>query len=140
MDDLSKQVASLEAEFKARFDANGWESFNKVSAAYVNDLYVETQRETHNRSSDAHALSTGQDVERASAKLDHKRHFKRKTTKYWFQIFGLLSSILSGITANWAFSDFDKDTRTQLPWITLVFLATITIALFGWGLQKESEP
>lgn len=138
--ELSVQVQSFESDFRKQFDANGWDSFRSASVAYINDLCVEAQRETHNQAKEARVLTTAKDVERASARLDHRRHFRRAESKYWFQIGGLIGSVMCGIFSNWAFADFGKETRSVLPWIMLLAVFGLTVALFSRGLQKESEP
>ena len=138
--ELSVQVQGFETDFRKQFDSNGWDSFKLASAAYINDLCLEALRETHNQAKEMRVLTTAKDVERASARLDHRRHFRRAESKYWFQIGGLIGSILSGIVANWAFADFGKETRSVFPWIVLLAVTVVTVALFGKGLQKETEP
>jgi hypothetical protein len=136
---LNVQIQQFEATYRSQFDANAWPEFVTQVTAYINDLHVEARREFVQRTETPEGLFSGKDIQRASAKIDFRRHFARRKKKFGLQVGGLLGSILSGITANWCFSDLAKSSRTAEPWLVLTALVAATIVMFAFSLIKDME-
>ena len=138
---LAKQFSEFEEKSRNEFDDNGWSVFTDKIYEYINDLYVGTRRECISRVENKVTLKySGKDAERASIRLDFQRLYGRKKKRYVFQLSALICSLLTGITANWAFSDIHQVKPSAFPWILLILLSAATIVLSSLSLVKDMEP
>ena len=137
---LSQQLQALDTNYRGQFDTNGWATFELSIADYTNDLCNEALRESQSKAEKLGQLTTGSDVERASARLDQSRNVRREVNSFGFQVAGVAGSVLSGVCANWAFADIKTNERTPLPWIALLCVAVATIVVMAVGFWRKVEP
>lgn len=135
---LGNQFTMFEARSKAEFDANGWQAFTEKIIEYHNDLYTGSRRECIERMENSlKPLFSGKDVERASIRLDLQRLYTRRQRKNYLQLGALIASLLTGISANWAFTDISRPQPTILPWCTLILCVVVTLALYHFQTVGE---
>jgi len=138
---LKEQFSDFEAKSRSEFDENGWGVFTDKIKEYINDLYVGTRRECISRvENEMTPKFSGKDAERASMRLDFQRLYGHKQKRYGLQIGALVSSLFTGIIANWAFSDIHGVNPSTLPWVILVVISGITIVLSSLSFIKDMEP
>jgi hypothetical protein len=138
---LGEQFTTFETKCRSEFDDNGWSAFTDKINEYINDLYVGTRRECITRCNNEMTLKfSGKDAERASMRLDFQRLYGRKQKRYSLQIGAMVGSLLTGITANWAFTDISAQKPSIWPWVILVSLLGLTIILSSLSFIKDMEP
>jgi len=138
---LGDQFAAFEAKSRNEFDDNGWSAFTDKINEYINDLYVGTRRECITRCNNEMTLIySGKDAERASMRLDFQRLYGRKQKRYSLQIGALAGSLLTGISANWAFADNSTPKPSVWPWVILAASLVLTIILSSLSFIKDMEP
>lgn len=138
---LSEQFVQFENTSRSEFDENGWSVFSDKIYDYINDLYVGTRRECISRLDNEMTIKySGKDAERAAMRLDFQRLYGRKRKRYGYQIGALAGSLFTGITANWAFSDFYKPESSIWPWVLLIVVLGTTICLSSFSFIKDMEP
>jgi hypothetical protein len=138
---LGIQFSRFEESFRNEFDENAWNSYIDKINEYVNDLYVGTRRECISHNDNERTLKySGKDIDRASMRLDFQRLFNRRQKVYWFHIGALIGSLVTGIIANWSFSDISNPNPSIWPWVILVLALVITIVLESLSFIKDMEP
>lgn len=138
---LKDQFSAFEVKSRSEFDENGWSVFTDKINEYVNDLYVGTRRECIARIDNEVTLKfSGKDTERAGMRLDFQRLYGHKQKRYGLQIGALVGSLLTGIIANWAFTDIHETTPSPWPWIILLVTLGVTIVLSSLSFIKDMEP